>query len=67
MVSIVTAFAAGYLAPYYFYGILDPGKRLLTGVVFAFIVAVADMYFIIRFFLETEGVINLDKIAKKVN
>ncbi len=43
------------------------GKRLLVGVLFGFIVAIADLYFIIRFFLETEGVVNLQQMSKKVN
>jgi len=67
VLSVVTAFAAGYLAPYFFYGVLDAGKRLLCGVLFAFFVAVADLYFMIRFFLQTEGVIDVDAMTKKLN
>ena len=67
VVSVVTAFAAGFLAPYYFYGMLDMGSRLICGVIFAFVVAVADLYFIIRYFLQSEGVINLEQMEKKYN
>ena len=46
--SVVTSFFAGYLAPYFFYGVTDVGKRLLVGIILAFMVAIADLYFIIR-------------------
>ena len=65
VVSVVTAFFSGYFAPYFFYGIVDVGKRLLAGIIFGFVVGVADLYFIMRHFLEEEGVIDLDKMAKK--
>ena len=61
IVSIGTAFASGYLAPYYFYGIEDVGKRLIFGVILAFMVAIADLYFIVRQFLYLEGVITKPK------
>ncbi len=67
VLSIAASFAAGYLAPYYFYGILDQGTRLLVGLVFAFVVAMADMYFIVRFMLQAEGVIDLREMDKKRN
>eukprot|EP00094_Tigriopus_californicus_P003529 TCALIF_03394-PB protein Name:"Similar to TMEM199 Transmembrane protein 199 (Pongo abelii)" AED:0.10 eAED:0.10 QI:0/0.6/0.33/0.83/0.4/0.5/6/1385/419 len=59
VLSVGTSFVAGYLFPYYFYGIVDVGKRLLVGIILAFVVAMADLYFVIRFFLETDGVINV--------
>ena len=35
---------------------------MLCGLMVAFIVALADLYFVIKFFLETEGVIEGDTI-----
>ncbi len=58
VLSVATAFAAGYLMPYYFYNMTDVGKRLLVGILFAFVVAVADLYFTLKFFLEEDGVIS---------
>ena len=62
VISLVCSFAFGYLAPYYFYQTTDVGPRLLCGIIFAFIVGLADLYFVIKFFLETEGVIEGDTI-----
>lgn len=66
VLSVGTSFVAGYLLPYYFYGIADVGKRLLVGIIFGFVVAIADLYFVIRFFLETDGVINVTGKREKV-
>jgi len=57
VISIVCSFAFGYLAPYYFYQTTEVGPRLLSGIIFAFVVALADLYFVMKFLLETEGVI----------
>ena len=57
VLSIVSAFGFGYLAPYYFYGMLSVGPRLLYGILAGFIVGIADLYFVLRHLLETEGVI----------
>ena len=65
VISVATGFAFGYLAPYFFYGILDVGKRLLTGIIVAFVVGMADLYFIMRSFLEEDGVLNLKEKFKK--
>ena len=35
---------------------------MLCGIIFAFIVALADLYFVVKFLLETEGVIAGDAI-----
>ena len=62
VVSVATAFAAGFFAPYLFYGIEDVGKRLIIGVILGFVVGIADLYFIIRHFLVIEGVIDKRKV-----
>ena len=61
VLSMASAFAFGYLAPYYFYGSVAVGPRLLYGIIFAFVIGIADLYFVVRFLLETEGVINLSE------
>ena len=55
-------FAFGYLAPYYLANVSEVGPRLISGLMVAFIVALADLYFVLKFFLETEGVIEGDTI-----
>ena len=65
MISLVSAFAFGYLAPYYFYGTLAVGPRLLYGIISAFVVGMADLYFVIRHLLEVEGVIDLTEKKQK--
>ena len=62
VISLVCSFAFGYLAPYYFYQTTEVGPRLLSGIIFAFIVGLADLYFVLKFLLETEGVIVGDTI-----
>ena len=62
VVSVACSFAFGYLAPYYFYNTTEVGPRLITGIFVAFVVGLADLYFVIKFFLETEGVIEGDTI-----
>ena len=59
VISIASSFAFGYLAPYYLYGTLSVGPRLLYGIISAFVVGMADLYFVIRHLLETEGIIDL--------
>lgn len=63
--SVLTSFAAGYLAPYFFWGVVDVGQRLIIGIVLAFLVAMADLYFIFRFFLQAEGVVDFVALDKK--
>jgi len=65
VVSLISAFAFGYLAPYYFYGTVAVGPRLLYGIISAFVIGMADLYFVIRHLLETEGVIELGEKKKK--
>ena len=62
VISLICSFAFGYLAPYYFYQTTEVGPRLLTGIIFAFVVALAELYFVLKFLLETEGVIVGDTI-----
>ena len=62
--TLITGFFCGFLLPYFFYGVADLGRRLIWGIVFAFVVGVADLYFVLKFFLEAEGVINRPKKAK---
>jgi len=62
VISTVCAFAFGYMAPYFFRGITDSGSRLLSGIIFGFIVAVADLYFVVKFMLESEGLIEPNNI-----
>ena len=62
VVSLICSFAFGYLAPYYFYHTTEVGPRLLSGIFVAFVVGLADLYFVLKFFLETEGVIESDTI-----
>lgn len=63
VISIVTAFTFGYLAPYFFYGTVAAAPRILIGIIVAFIVGIADLYFVIRFLLETEGLIKRPTVA----
>lgn len=65
VVSVVTAFCCGFFGPYLFYGYTDLGKRLLMGIIMGFVVGIADLYFILKFFLETEGVLELRAKAMK--
>ena len=62
VISIICSFAFGYLAPYYFYGVMEVGPRLICGIIFALVVGLADLYFVLKFLLETEGVIQGDTI-----
>ena len=62
VVSVACTFAFGYLAPYYLANVSEVGPRMLCGLMVAFIVALADLYFVLKFFLETEGVIEGDTI-----
>lgn len=48
VVSVGAAFVTGYLLPYFFYGIENVETRLIVGILFAFVVGVADLYFVIR-------------------
>ena len=57
VVSVAASFLFGFLAPYYFWGREDLGGRLLIGIVVAFVVGCADMYFVIRHMLVEDGVI----------
>ena len=59
VLSMVSAFAFGYLAPYYFYGTVYVGRRLLYGIISGFVVGMAGLYFVIRHLLTTEGVIQI--------
>ena len=65
VVSLISAFAFGYLAPYYFYGTVAVGPRLLYGIISAFVIGMADLYFVIRHLLESEGIIELGEKKKK--
>ena len=62
VISLICSFAFGYLVPYYFYGVIEVGPRLISGIMFAFVVGLADLYFVVKFLLETEGVIQGDTI-----
>ena len=62
VISLICSFAFGYLVPYYFYGVIEVGPRLIYGILFAFVVGLADLYFVVKFLLETEGVIQGDTI-----
>jgi len=57
VVSVVCSFMFGFLGPYYLYGKTDLGARLLAGIICAFIVGCADMYFVIRQMLEEDGIL----------
>jgi len=61
LVSVACSFMFGFLGPYYLYGKTDLGPRLLFGIICAFIVGCADMYFVIRQMLEEDGI----TLAKK--
>ena len=60
VLSIASSFAFGYLAPFYFYGTVAVGPRLLYGIISGFVVGIADLYFVMRHLLETEGVISVE-------
>ena len=63
VVSVVCSFMFGFLGPYYLYGKTDLGGRVLFGIICAFIVGCADMYFVIRQMLEEDGIL----LAKKID
>ena len=54
-----SSFAFGYFAPYFLRGVTHVATRLLSGIICAFVVAIADMYFVLKFLLEIEGVIQV--------
>jgi len=56
VVSVAASFVFGYISPYYLWGREDVGSRLLMGVITAFGVGVADLYFVIREHLSHDGV-----------
>eukprot|EP00088_Acartia_fossae_P037657 TRINITY_DN38860_c0_g1_i1.p1 TRINITY_DN38860_c0_g1~~TRINITY_DN38860_c0_g1_i1.p1 ORF type:complete len:199 (+),score=19.40 TRINITY_DN38860_c0_g1_i1:352-948(+) len=62
-ISIGTAFAFGYLAPFYLWGREETGPRLLLGTLAAFFIGIADLYFVIREHLSEDGV----KFNKKLD
>jgi len=55
IISVTCGFAFGYLAPYYFYGSTNTGGKILCGTFVAFLVGMADLYFVIRDSLHNEG------------
>jgi len=61
VLSMASAFAFGYLAPFYFYGTVAVGPRLLYGIISGFVVGMADLYFVMRHLLQIEGVIDMKK------
>ena len=63
IVSLICSFAFGYWAPYYFYQTTEVNPRMLAGLILAFVVGIADLYFVFKFLLETEGVIVADTIT----
>jgi hypothetical protein len=63
LVSVGASFMFGYLAPYYVSGLAEVGPRLLIGVLVAFVVGIADLYFVIRQMLDDDGI----RLAKKVD
>jgi len=65
VLSMASAFAFGYLAPFYFYGTLAVGPRLLYGIISAFVVGMADLYFVMRHLLQIEGVIESNNMKKE--
>jgi len=62
VVSVVCSFFFGYMAPYYIKGVANTGSRLLSGIICGFVVGVADLYFVVKFMLESEGLIEPDNI-----
>jgi len=65
VVSVLTAFAFGYFTPYLVYGVVAIDTRLITGILFAFAVGIADLYFVIRYFLRLDGVFPFDECSTK--
>lgn len=65
VLSMASAFAFGYLAPFYFYGTVAVGPRLLYGIISAFVVGMADLYFVMRHLLQVEGVIESSNMKKE--
>merc|ERR1712111_26405 len=47
VITVGCSFAFGYFAPYFIRGVTNVGTRLLTGILCAFVVAIADLYFVI--------------------
>lgn len=64
VVSVVCSFFFGYLSPYFLWGKVEVGPRLLFGIVCGFAVGCADMYFVIRHMLEEDGI---KLITKKID
>lgn len=65
VVSVLTAFAFGYFTPYLVFGVAAIDTRLITGILFAFAVGIADLYFVIRYFLRLDGVFPFDEGSEK--
>ena len=65
VLSVLTAFAFGYFTPYLVYGVVAIDTRLITGILFAFVVGIADLYFVIRYFLRLDGVFPFDEDSAK--
>ena len=63
VVSVGASFLFGYLAPYYLWGRVEVGPRLLFGALAAFAVGLADLYFVIREHLSDDGI----RLAKKTD
>lgn len=61
LITVGCSFAFGYMAPYFLRGVTSVATRLLCGILLAFVVAFADLYFVLKFLLEIEGVIKPDK------
>lgn len=61
LITVGCSFAFGYMAPYFLRGVTNVATRLLCGILVAFVVAFADLYFVLKFLLEIEGVIKPDK------
>ena len=65
VLSVLTAFAFGYFTPWLVYGVVATDTRLITGILFAFAVGIADLYFVIRYFLRLDGVFPFDEDSVK--
>jgi len=65
VLSMASAFLFGYLAPFYFYGTVAVGPRLLYGIISGFVVGMADLYFVMRHLLLVDGVIESSSTKKE--
>lgn len=67
VISVITAFVFGYMAPFFLVGTSNTAPRILIGLCVSFVVGIADLYFVLKYLLETEGVITRPEMSQSDN